>query len=488
MSIDTSRKKGNILSVFFWKFAERCAAQGVTLLVTIILARLLMPSDYAVIAMVTVFTNIADCLVTGGLGTALIQKEDADTVDFSSMFYFSVFFGIVLYLILFFMAPFIAKFYRNELLCNVLRVLALKLPLSALNSVQSAYVSRTMQFNKFFWATLVGTVISAVLGIGMAYKGFGSWALVVQNLSNTTIDTLFLFIIIPWRPTLEFSYSRLKRLLNFSWKLMISEVINSIYNEMRSLVVGKVYTPDELSFYNQGEKYPKFIVNLLQATISSVIFPAMAYKQNVIEELKAVTRKAITVSLFIMVPLMMGFAAVAPSVVSIFLTDKWLACVPFLQIACFCQMLLPVQSTNLQAINAVGRSDLYLKMEILKKLFGVLTILLFFRVGILQLAISSIAVTIFATIVNTTPNKKLLGYTRKEQLMDIIPNILVGAVMFGSVYWINYTSWGNWIKLLVQVVLGAAVYCLLSFVFKLSGFRYSLEYCKGFVKKIKGGK
>ena len=227
MSIDTSRKKGNILSVFFWKFAERCAAQGVTLLVTIILARLLMPSDYAVIAMVTVFTNIADCLVTGGLGTALIQKEDADTVDFSSMFYFSVFFGIVLYLILFFMAPFIARFYRNELLCNVLRVLALKLPLSALNSVQSAYVSRTMQFNKFFWATLVGTVISAVLGIGMAYKGFGSWALVAQNLSNTTIDTLFLFIIIPWRPTLEFSYSRLKRLLNFSWKLMISEVIKS---------------------------------------------------------------------------------------------------------------------------------------------------------------------------------------------------------------------------------------------------------------------
>lgn len=475
--------KSSAVANFIWKFLERCTAEIITLVVTIILARLLVPEDYAVIAIVNIFITIANSFVTGGLGTALIQKKDADSIDFSSMFYFSIFMGAILYAILFVSAPFVADYYDNALLCPVLRVISLRLPLSTINSVQHAYVSRTMQFRKFFWSTLFGTIVSAFVGIYLAYSGFGAWALVAQYLTNSTIDTIVLFIIMPWRPTLEFSFKRLKVLLSFSWKLALSGLINSVYNELRSFVVAKEYTKNELSYYTQGRKYPSFCINLIDSSVKAVLLPVMAKKQDDINNVKNTVRLSISISLFLLCPIMFGMAATAESFIGLLLTDKWLPCVPFFQIACFTNVLFPVQTNNLQAVDAIGRSDYHLKMEILKKGFGILTIIIFVKYGLMALALSEILVLFVTTIINTAPNTKLLKYSYKEQFADVTPVLFAGAVMLAVICPINLMQISRLVKLLIQIPLGAFVYLTMSKVLKLKGMSYFFTYVRKLIKR-----
>lgn len=312
----------SVFSNFIWRFAERCGAQLVTFIVSIVLARILMPEDYGTVALVTVFTTIMQVFVDSGLSTALIQKKDADDLDFSSVFYFNFAVCIILYLIMFFAAPVIASFYEIPELTPIVRVISLTIVISGVKGVQQSYVSRNMLFKRFFYATLGGTIFSAFLGIAMAYAGFGVWAIVAQQLSNTAIDTLILWITVKWRPKFMFSWGRLKGLLGFGWKMLASGLLDTVYNNLRNLLIGKIYSSSDLAFYNQGDKFPKVIVTNINTSIDSVLLPAMSNEQDSRDKVKSMTRRSIMVSCYIMAPLMIGLACCAENIVLLVLTEN----------------------------------------------------------------------------------------------------------------------------------------------------------------------
>ena len=476
--------KSKTISGLLWKFAERIGAQAITFVLSIILARLLSPSDYGAIAILLVFITIADVFVNAGFGSALIQKKDADNLDFSSVFYFSFILSIFVYLVVFLSAPFVANFYNMLILQPTLQVLALRIPIAAINSVQQAYVSRNMQFKKFFYSTLSGTAASALVGIFMAYNGYGIWSLVGQYLSNAVINTIVLFSVINWRPQLIFSLQRLKSLFSYGWKLLLSGLLDTGYQSLSSLLIGKFYTPADLAFFDTGKKFPMVIVTNINSSISSVLFPALSSEQDEPERVKAHTRKAIQISSYIMWPMMLGMAACADNIVSLVLTDKWLPAVPYLQIACITYGLWPIHTANLQAINAMGRSDIFLKLEFVKKIIGITALLISIQYGVLAIALIGIITGIIATFINAYPNSYLLKYSYAEQIKDILPSFLCALGMALFVYFTGKFVENIYFKLLIQVILGTLVYIFISKIFKLVSFEYLINLTKQkFIKR-----
>ena len=475
--------KKNVIGNFIWRFAERCGAQLVTFVVSIVLARILDPKDYGTIALVTVFTTILQVFVDSGLGTALIQKKDADDLDFSSVFYFNFIVCMVLYAGMFMAAPYIAVFYKDTTLTPVIRVISLTIVISGVKGIQQAYVSKNMLFKRFFFSTIGGTIFSAVLGIAMAYMGFGVWALVAQQLSNTAIDTLILWLTVRWRPKKMFSFERLKGLFSFGWKLLVSSLLDTAYNNLRNLIIGKLYSSSDLAFYNQGDKFPKVIVTNINTSIDSVLLPTMSVEQDNPERIKQMTRRAIKTSTYVMAPLMMGLAFCAEPVVRLILTDKWIPCIPFLRIFCITYMFWPVHTANLNAINAMGRSDWFLRLEIVKKIVGLIILLSTMWFGVMAMAYSLLLSSVLSQIINSWPNRKLLRYGYLEQVRDFAPGILLAVVMGICVYFVGDFPLPMIITLLIQIVLGAIIYIAASAILKLEEFEYLLGMVKSFIRK-----
>lgn len=467
-----------VFSNFMWRFAERCGAQIVTLIVSVFLARILSPEDYGKVALITVFTVILQVFVDSGLGTALIQKKDADDLDFSSVFYFNLVICILLYLGMFIAAPLIAKFYNDISLTPVIRVISITILISGVKGIQQSYVSRNMLFKRFFYATIGGTIFSAFFGIILAYLGCGIWALVAQQLSNTIIDTLILWITVKWRPKRMFSWTRLKGLLSFGWKLLASTLLDTVYTNIRSLVIGKMYSSSDLAFYNQGEKFPSAIVNNINASISSVLLPTLANEQDNCERVKNMTRRAIKTSTYIMAPLMMGLLFCAEPLTRLILTEKWLPCVPFLQIFCITYMFYPIHTANLNAIQAMGRSDLFLKLEIAKKVVGIILLISTMWFGVMAMAYSLLISALASMLINSWPNKELLSYSFKEQMLDIFPSIIIAFVMGLVVSIISLFDFSTFLTLAIQIPLGAVIYIFESKLFHLDSFEYLLGILK----------
>ena len=464
----------NVVNNFIWRFAERCGAQAVTLIVSIVLARILTPGDFGTVSLVMVFTTIMQVFVDSGLGTALIQKKDADDLDFSSVFYFNFAVCLILYAVMFMAAPLIAGFYNDTSLILIIRVISLTIIISGVKGIQQSYVSRNMLFKRFFFATLGGTIFSAFLGIGMAYAGCGVWSIVAQQLSNTAIDTLILWVTVKWRPKKLFSWKRLKGLLSYGWKLLISSLLDTVYNNLRNLIIGKIYTSADLAYYNQGDKFPKVIVTNINASIDSVLLPSMAGEQDHRDRVKSMTRRAIKTSTYIMAPLMMGLMFCAEPVVKLLLTDKWLPCVPYLRI---------IHTANLNAIKAMGRSDLFLKLEIVKKIMGLTLLLLTMRISVMAMAYSLIVSGICSQVINSWPNWKLLNYNYFEQLRDILPSIIIALIMGIIVYFVGFLRLPTIVILLIQVLTGAAIYIGVSALLHLEEFEYLFEMVKSFLKR-----
>ena len=473
----------SVIKNFIWRFAERCGAQLVTFIVSIVLARLLAPEDYGSIALVTVFTTILQVFVDSGLGTALIQKKDADDLDFSSVFYFNFVVCLILYLGMFIAAPFIAEFYNDVSLTPVVRVISLTIVMSGIKGIQQAYVSKHMMFKRFFFSTIGGTIFSAFFGIALAYAGFGVWALVAQQLSNTVIDTLILWLTVKWRPKRMFSWIRLKGLLKFGWKLLVSALLDTCYNNLRNLIIGKMYSSSDLAFYNQGDKFPKVIVMNINTSIDSVLLPTMSSAQDDRERVKNMTRRAIKTSTYVMAPLMMGMAFCAETIVHLVLTDKWLPCVPYLRIFCITYMFWPVHTANLNAINAMGRSDWFLRLEVIKKAVGMMLLLSTMWFGVMAMACSLLVSNVLSQIINSWPNRKLLNYSYLDQVKDFAPGILLAVFMGVCVYFIGYIPLPTILTLLTQIIAGAAIYITLSAILKLEEFEYLTGMIKSFLKR-----
>lgn len=464
-----------------WKFAERISVQIVSLIISIILARILTPSDYGLVAMVTIFVTIAYVIVDGGFSGALIQKKNADDIDFSSVFYFSILFACILYTILFFTAPLITKFYGEEykILTPLLRVLGIQIIIFAINSVQQAYVSRKMMFKNFFWASLVGTIISAIIGICMAYNGFGVWSLVFQQLSNTTINTITLYYITRKLPKAAFSYSRLQNLLNYGIKLFGGSFLTTLYQELRALIIGKIYSAKDLALYDRGKQFPALVVNNINTSIAAVLFPKMSQEQDDITKLKETTRISIRFSAYIITPIMLGLAAIAEPLVRVILTNKWIECVPLLQLFCIIYLFQPIHTANIQAIKAIGRSDIFLKLEVVKKGIELITLLLVMYHGVFAIVINMAVLTTLFTFVNAYPNKKLLKYSYKEQVLDIIPPLVMSVILYFTILGINkFLSLNDIVMVSADIIIGIAVYLILSIITKNKELQYIVSIIK----------
>ena len=457
-----------VFNNFVWRFSERILAQFVTFAVSIIIARLLMPTDYAAISIILVFITFANILVSNGFSTALIQKKNADTLDFSSVFYFSVIFSLFLYLILFLIAPFIAIWYNMPILSPALRVLGIRIIISSINSVQHSFVSRNMIFKKFFFSTLGGTIISAIVGIVMAYIGFGLWALVFQYLTNTLIDTIVLWFTVRWRPTKEFSLFRLKVLLSYGWKLLASALIGSVYDDVRTLIIGKIYTKDELAFYSKGQQFPKLIMSNLSTSLMSVLFPYYSKMQNQKEKLRLTVRKTIIISTSIISPMMIGILAISYPLVKLLLTDKWLDCVPYLQVCCIFYLISSIYNIHLQAYKSIGKSGLALIIELIDDIFGIILVVLFYKFGPFAIALIMVLSRLVAYFICIPITKKLLSISIVDQLLDVIKPIAFSLVMLSLILLINCFNMNYIILMIIQIILGLLIYVLLCLLFNRS--------------------
>lgn len=475
--------KSKILSSLFWKLMERGGTQGIQFIVQIVLARLLAPSDYGLIALIAIFITIANVFVQSGFNTALVQKKDSNEIDFSSVFYLSLFVASLLYLIIFFMAPFIAEFYGVLQLAAVLRVLAITLFFGAFNSIQNAIVSRKMQFKRLFYSSLGAILVSGTIGIVFAYEGLGVWALVAQQLTNQIMITVILWFTVKWRPKLIFSFEKIKGLFSYSWKLLVSSLIDTVYKNLRSLIIGKIYSPDILGFYNRGDQFPQIIVTNIDGSIQSVMLPALSSEQDNRQRVREMVRRSIVTSSFIIFPMMVGMAVISEPLVKILLTEKWLPSIPFLQIACASYALYPIHTANLQAINALGRSDIFLKLELIKKLIGIIILWFSIPYGVYAIAIGMLINGIIATFINAYPNLKLLKYSYIEQFIDIMPSLILSLIMGVVVYNFKWLNISSELILIIQICVGVYIYILMAKIFKLECYIYLLTTFKDIFKK-----
>lgn len=471
--------KGDVVKSLLWKFSERIGVQLFQFFIQIILARLLLPKDFGLIVLVVIFITIANVFVQNGFNSALIQKKQTDYIDYSTVFFVNIFVAILIYIILFLISPMLALFFEMPLLEDTLKILSLTVFLGAVSSVQNAILTKQMQFRKQFMSSLVSIVISGIIGVWMAFEGYGVWALVAQQLLSQTIIVIVLFFIVDWRPQFIFSLQRAKVLFSFGWKMLVSSLIDVIYTNSRSLVIGKMYTPDMLAYYNRGEQLPSLIVNNINGSIQSVIFPALSAYQDDKEKVKSIVRRAVTLSSFAVFPMMAGLAASAESVVELLLTDKWLEAVPFVQIACLYFAFWPVHTANLQAISALGRSDIFLKLEIIKKAVGISILLFTIQHGIYAIVFGLVVGNIVSLFINMTPNKKLLGYTYLDQFKDILPTLFISILMFVMVFALNGLQVSVIIKLALQLISGVVIYIVLAKIFHIK----SLVYLEDIIRK-----
>lgn len=473
-STSNTSLKTKVAYGFFWKILERGGAQGVQFIISVILARLLLPKDFGTIALLAVFIMIADVFVQSGFGAALIQKKEVNDEDYSSVFYLSLIISFIVYVLLFIAAPLIGQFYSDSLLIPILRVMSLSLFMGAFNSVQYAVLSREMKFKKSFFVGLGGVFVSGIVGIVMAYCGYGVWSLVFSQLSGQLTSTIILWFTVRWRPSLIFSFSRIKMLFSFGSKLLVSALISTVFDNLYTLVIGKMYSPTIVGYYNKGQNIPLMIISNINGTISSVMFPALSTVQDDVKYFKELFQKMIVSSSFLVFPLMFGVIAVARPLVIILFTEKWLPSVPFLQLACFTYMFLPINLGNLQALNALGRSDLYLKLEIIKKILLLIVLVASMPFGIYAMIGSSAMLFCLCIVINTWPIGKILNYSTQEQIKDILPPFMLSIIMCIIVLFVGTLQINIYVLLGLQIVLGVFIYVGLAWILKLDSFTYLL--------------
>lgn len=470
-----------------WKLLERFGVLGVQFVLQIILARLLAPEHYGVLSIMMIFITIANVFIQSGFNTSLIQNKDVSEDDYSSVFWISLAVALLIYLVVFFSAPWIAAFYEMSELTSPLRVLSIVIFPGVLNSVQLAKVSREMDFRKIFWGNIVGAIVSGAVGILIALLNGGLWALVVQTLLNTSIACVVMYFSVGLKIKMRCDLHRISILFSYGWKLLLSNLLNVLYTDLHSLVIGKKYDSGILGYFNRGKQFPQYIINAIDSAIQSVMLPALAREQESNAKVKDLMRNSLRMSAYIVFPIMFGLAAVASNLIELLLTEKWLPCVPYMQIYCLSMAFYPIHSCNLQAINAMGRSDIFLKLEVVKKLYGIgfLVAALVCFDSPIYIAWTTIITTIISSFVNAAPNKKLIGYSYFEQIKDIVPYLLMSVVMYFLASICGTCFNNTMVSLLFQILVGVFSYLFLSFVLRVDSFLIIIDLLKHKIQKSK---
>lgn len=474
--------KHKSISGFFWQLAQKFSTQGVSFIISIVLARILMPEDFGLIAMTSIFLRIAGIFVESGLGTSLVQSKESDELDFNTVFWASLFLSLILYLIVFFTAPLIALLYNNDLITSIIRFLGISLLTSAFSTVQNASVMRKLDYKKFFYVSLIGTFATGATGLIMAFSGKGVWTLVGSSLVGSFTQVLAMNRIVRWWPKLQFSLQRFKKLYGYGVNLMFAELLGNFFNELRGFLIGLKYRPSDLAYYNRGDSLPQIFSNNISGTLNGVLFPAMAKVQDDKTQVKAALRRSIMTSSFFVIPVMFLMSAIANKAIIVIYGEKWAMAIPFMQVISFKYCFNLLGGANTQAIKAIGRSDVTLKLEFIKKP-------LFFIMLMITLPISPLAICIGNTIydfigasINAYPNKRFLNYSYMEQLMDIAPQALISTITGVAVFSLGYLDTNIYITLLLQITTGIICYWVLAKSLRLESYCYILAT----IKEIRG--
>ncbi len=464
-------EKKEVISSMIWKLSERIGVQGVQFLVNIILARLLEPEDYGTIALITVFITLANVTVQGGFNTALIQKKNPDRTDYSSVFYFSLAVSCVIYAALFFLAPVLSAVYREPVLTPVVRVLGLTVVAGSVNSIQTAYAQKNMKYKCLFCSSLSAIAVSGCTGVFMAYKGYGVWALAGQQLTNISVSVIVMFFTVKWKPALDFSRNRLHALVSFGWKILASNFLTTFFLNLRSLLIGRIYTSSMLAYYERGKQFPEIILGNVSSAIQPVMLTAYSSEQENLTRVKNMVRKSMRTCIYLTAPMMTGLMCVCEPLVRLMLTDKWTACVPYMRVQCLIYLLLPITTTNLQAVSALGKSDVILRLDIQRKIVELAVLFLTIRMGVWEITLGALVSAVIGTAINIRPNVKILGYSYKEQICDFAPGLGLSALMGIAVSLSGMAVRHDFAKLCIQTVTGAVLYLFLSWIFNIDVFR-----------------
>lgn len=480
---NAKEKKDSVITNVIWRFAEKWGCQATTFVVTIVIARILNPDAYGIVAIVNSFIQIFTIFIDAGLGTSLVQKKDSDDLDFSTVFVANFILCVFIYLIIYALAPLIAKYYEILDLTILLRVSSISIIIYSLKNVQEAYISKHLLFKNFFFSSLAGTIGAGVVGILMAINGFGAWALIVSHLFDVIVDTIVMIFTVRWHPSFRFSLDRFKPLFKFSSRLLVSGLLNRLYNKMYHLLIGKYYSSSDLAYYDKGNNFTTKVTDNTDSVINYVLFPVMSKKQDDKNKLKNIAKRALTVNTYIVFPLLIGLFTVSNSVVKVLLTDKWLPAVPFIQLFCLINLFLPMQTINTNIIKSIGKSDIILKQEVIVKVIGVIIIITTLRYSVIMVVVGKLILNVIYYIVYAYPNKKIIEYGILEQIKDILPNLIISILMGLFVYFVGKINANILFVLVIQIVVGGLIYVLLSYITKNDSFNYLISTIKTKIKQ-----
>jgi teichuronic acid exporter len=465
------RLRNKTLIALLWSFFERIGQNGIQFIIAVVLARLLAPAEFGLIAMLAIFMVVAQSFIDSGFGSALIQQRNVSHIDECSIFYFNIVVSIIAAGILCIIAPWIASFYNSPLLVLLTRALSLNLVINAFGLIQISLLTKHIDFKTQLKVSLLSTFFSGMIGIVMAYDGFGVWSLVAQSLSQNLFRTCLLWFIISWRPSWAFSFQSLRTLFAFGSKLLFSGLLDTIFQNIYFAIIGKFFSPADLGFYARAQGVQQLPVQIITESVSRVTYPVFSSIQEDKLRLKTGVRKALTSMAMLNFPVMIGLAVVAEPLIRVLLTNKWLPCVQYLQILCVVGMLYPLHAINLNVLSAQGRSDLFFKLEVLKKILIVVAIAITYRWGIATMIVGQVVTSIIAFYINGYYTSKLLDYSISQQIKDVTPLLLISSIMGGAIYGLRFARISNdYTLLIMQIMLGAVLYIGLCLLIRIPAF------------------
>jgi len=468
--------KQKTISGITWSFIDHFAQKAITFIIGIILARLLLPSEFGLIGMITIFIAISTSFINSGFGSALIRKKDCTGTDYSTVFYFNFAAGLVFYWILFLAAPAISRFFNEPQLIRLVQVLSFVLIIDSLTIIQRTILTKRLDFKLQTKISIISSLISGTLGIVLAFRGFGVWSLVVKQISQRCANSLLLWLWNKWRPSLVFSKQSFTELFSFGYKLLISGLIDALYHNIYYLVIGKYFSTKELGFYTRANQFKDLPSGSIMQIVGRVSYPVMSEMQDDSAKLKANYKKLIKSTMLISFVLMIGMAAVSESMIIVLIGEKWRTSIVYLQMLCFVGMMFPLHALNLNMLQVQGRSDLFLKLEIIKKILAVPVIVIGVFFGIKVMIAGMIVNTFIAYYLNSYWSGRFINYPLKEQVLDILPSFFLAICTAGIVFVIGWLlPIGYLLKLIIQLIIGALMVFTIAEITKLDAYMFMKE-------------
>lgn len=471
-----------------WSFADSFLSQVVSFVVGLVLARLLTPEEYGLIGIIMIFIALFNSIVDSGFSSALIRKADAKDVDYNTVFITNMVLSVVLFFALYFSAPAIAGFFDHPSLTPLTRVMGSVMIINAFAIIHRTILVKRVDFKTQTKVSLIASVASGVIGIAMAVAGYGVWSLVGQQISRQLLNSVFLWVWTKWYPKIQFSIVSFKELFSFGWKLLVSGLIDTVWREIYQVVIGKCYSADTLGQYTRAQQFGSIFSSNLTAVVQRVSYPVLSEIQDDKARLKAAYQKVIKVTMLVTFCCMLGLAAIAEPMIITLIGEQWLPAVPLLQIICFQMMLYPLHAINLNMLQVQGRSDLFLKLEIIKKIIGIVPLLLGIFLNIYWMLIGSVFTGFVSYYLNAFYSGPFLNYSIPEQLKDIAPSFFVAIFMALIVFAISYVNLPDFVLLLIQIFLGVIIVISISELIKLDAYIEIKNILLSFINKIRHGK